>query len=342
MSIDEIFGIIIGGQKPDLLQAKTLMDAIVAEEVSDIRLAAILGAIEVRQVTGEEIAGFVSCLKQYMVKVQAHGPVLDTCGTGGSGLDTLNTSTMTALTAATCGAQVAKHGNRASSGKCGSLDVLEYLGVNADISVQQSEELLVSTKFCFLNARNHHPVLAKIAPVRKALKIRTVFNLLGPLLNPAGVKRQLLGVSDKKFGQPLAEALKALGHEKAWVVAGPDGLDEIGLSGPSEIWQVNHDKVVQFRFDPSEIGLKSTPFQSIAGGNIEHNARRFIEIIQGHDQGAAANHVALNAAAALYIADITADLKSGFAAAKDALSSGAVFEVFEKYKNQAMASKGDN
>lgn len=324
---------IMGGSRLEVLEAEALMEAIVGLELEEAQIAAVLGGIEARGVGAEELVGFASVLRRHMVAVEgAPEGAIDTCGTGGSGLSTLNTSTMAGLIASAAGAVVAKHGNRSASGRCGSLDVLEALGAEVDAPAVPPGKLLAEHGFAFLNARRHHPALGRVGPLRKALGFRTVFNILGPILSPARVRRQIVGLSNARLAPAVADALQGLGHERAWVVTTPSGLDELALSEQSEILEVTPQGVRSFRVHPSELGLEPAPFSAVEGGDIETNARRLREILSGEDRGPARDHVLLNAAAALVVADLAKDLSEGLERARAALDAGAALRRLDAWK----------
>lgn len=313
-------------------EAEPLMQAMLTGELNDHATAGVLGALAARKVTAEELAGFAAALRSRMIPVPCPEGAIDTCGTGGSGQATLNTSTLAGVVAAASGAVVAKHGNRSASGRCGSLDVLEALGAPVELSPEANSTILKELGFAFLNARQHHPGLARLGPIRKGLGFRTVFNLLGPILNPARVRRQLLGLSRADLAPTLAEGLVRMGHERSWVVAGPDGLDEIGLTGITQVWAVEKGEIQSFSLDPgAELGLRPGRAEDLAGGDAERNAARFREILEGKDEGPARDHVALNAGAALVVSGRAYNLAEGLDIAKHSLSSGAAAERFEAW-----------
>lgn len=328
----------VSGAALEAPEAEALMQGMVDGRLSDLRIAALLAALEARGPAPSELAGFAAALSARMIPVPGVPEgAMDTCGTGGSGLATLNTSTLAGIVAAAAGATVAKHGNRSASGRCGSLDVLEALGAIVELPPETTGALLARYRFTFVNARAHHPALARLAPIRKALGFRTVFNLLGPMLSPAGVRRQLLGVSDHRMAPVIAEALSRLGHERAWVVAGPGRLDEIALTDSSAIFEVEGDRVRSFAIEPRALGLEPAPFSALEGGSIEENARRFMALLSGEDRGPARDHVALNAAAALVVAGVVKDLASGLERAFDRLESGAVLALFDAWREATRA-----
>ncbi|MEO1228706.1 MAG: anthranilate phosphoribosyltransferase [Myxococcota bacterium] len=323
-----------GPLAPD--HAEALMTAVMRGDLADTQVAAALGALEARGAEAGELRGFARALIARMVPIEAPEDALDTAGTGGSGQATLNTSTLAGVVAAAAGAPVAKHGNRSASGNCGSLDVLEALGAATDLSPEQSAALLTEHRFTFVNARSHHPGLGRLGPLRKTLGFRTVFNLLGPMLNPAGVRRQLLGLSRPEAGPALARALADMGHTHAWVVAGPDRLDELALGGESRVWEVRDGAVECFSVDPADYALSPPDPAALAGGDASHNAARFLAILDGSDRGAAHDHVALNAGAALVVGGRAAALDEGITQAVTALESGAALDLFSRWRQATL------
>jgi anthranilate phosphoribosyltransferase len=254
--------------------------------------------------------------------------LLDTCGTGGSGLNTFNTSTAAAFVAAAAGQPVAKHGNRAATSACGSADVLRELGVNLELTITQLAECLAATNFCFFFAPNHHPATKRVQVIRRELGVRTIFNFLGPLSNPAGATRQLLGVSQLRMVVPMAEALRVLGARHALVVRGEDGLDEISTTGPSLIAEVKDGEVSHYTISPEDFGLPCVSFAEIEGGLPRVAASRMRAVLEG-ERNAYSDLVALNAGAALYISGKAESIGDGVGLARTILSSKAALEVLE-------------
>jgi anthranilate phosphoribosyltransferase len=315
-------------------EARAAMDAIACGEIADARIAAFLGALETKGVAASEIAGFARALRPRAVRVEAPLGAMDTCGTGGDGLGTFNVSTAAALLVAGAGLPVAKHGNRSASGSCGSADVLEALGVPIDLGPEEASDRLAKDGFAFLFAPRFHPVLARVAPLRRALGIRTVFNLLGPLLNPASVRRQVLGVPKRALVEPIASALVALGIERAIVVHGGGGLDELSTSGPNVLGEVQDGAVKLRVFDAASLGLPSGPVEALRGGDARECARIVEGVLDG-ESGPRRDVVALNAAAAFVVAGKAAGLEEGLDAAFDALDRGAGRRALEKARRRS-------
>ena len=265
--------------------------------------------------TAEEIAGGVYVLRQKSLKVKAPDNIIDTCGTGGDMSDTLNISTAASLVAASCGIKIAKHGNRSISSKSGSADMLENIGYRFSDDPKIIEDQLKRNNFCFMFAQYHHSAMKHVIKVRKTLGTRTIFNLLGPLPNPANAKNQILGVYDKKWLNTHCEVLKELGSKNVLVVHGLDGLDEISLSGITHVAELKDSKIIEYKIDPRDYGYKYINNNDIKGGDPEYNAKKFIEMLDGENRNFQ-NIVELNAGAALYVSGKVNNLKDGFDLAK--------------------------
>lgn len=318
----ELLKIVLSGRALDRAQARAAMNALIGGGVTDAQAGAFLAALRVRGETVPELIGFAEAMRARAVKVKAkRRPLLDTCGTGGDGSGTFNISTTVAFVAAGAGAAVAKHGNRAVSSRSGSADVLEALGVRTDITPRLAAECVDVAGVGFLFAPAHHPAVAKVGPIRRQLGTRTVFNLLGPLSNPAGAKRQLLGVYSTALVAPLAEALKALGAEDAMVVSSKDGLDELSLSGPTVVARLRGGKVTVSELTPESVGLKRRPLKALAGGDADKNAWITRAVLFG-ESGPARDVCLLNAAAALMVAGLARDWKEGLSMAEESIDSG--------------------
>ncbi len=333
----QAIGALLQGQDLSHQQAAQVMEEMMEGRLEHARIAALLTALKLKGEQASELTALASVMRGKMKRVSVEGPVLDTCGTGGSGLDTANTSTMTAFVLAADGVKVAKHGNRASSGRCGSSDVLEALGTPIEIPPQQASQLLEEVGLALLFAPLYHPAVRHVVPVRKALGFRTVFNSLGPLCNPAGATLQLLGVSNRAHAPMMASALASMGSQHALVVHGHDGLDELTLTGPSHLWEVRDGQVSHRTLAPQDVGLKPAPFEAIAGGGIETNVRLFEGLLSGKIQGAHRDHLALNAGAALFVAGRARDIAHGVERALALLKDGAPMATFEAYRCQARA-----
>ena len=302
-------------------QALAAFDAIMSGAATPSQLGAFLMGLRVRGETVDEITGAARSMREKAATIQAPAGSIDTCGTGGDGQGTLNISTAVAFVVAACGVPVAKHGNRAASSKSGAADVLEALGVNVMIDPKTVEHGLNQHDIGFLMAPKHHAAMRHVVPTRKEMGLRTIFNLLGPLANPAAVKRQLLGVFDKSWLEPLATVLHRLGSDAAWVVHGHDGLDELTITGPSDVAALRNGKIERFSITPEDAGLPVSPADAIKGGTPDENAFALKALLQG-EKNAYRDIVLLNAAAALIVAERATDLKAGVALATAAIDNG--------------------
>lgn len=315
-------------------EAFQVMGAIMEGEVTPAQFGALVVGLRMKGETSEEITGFARAMRERSIKVCTTRPVVvDTCGTGGDRLNTFNISTTAAFIVAGAGAAVAKHGNRAASSKCGSADVLEALGVNISLSADQVGQLIDETGIGFLFAASLHPAMKHAAIPRREIGVRTVFNILGPLTNPAGARRQVLGVFEDWGCELLAGALARLGSERALVVHGLKGIDEIATFGETHVCEVQDRKVRQWVFRPQDVGLGTSSPDEISGGDPAHNAEVFTQALSG---GAprAREIAALNAGAALFVAGVAESLQHGLELADEAISSGAAMDVFKRYRDR--------
>ncbi|WP_193142142.1 anthranilate phosphoribosyltransferase [Meridianimarinicoccus sp. MJW13] len=285
------------------------------------QIGGFLMALRTRGETVDEIAAAAAVMRARCAKVAAPEGAMDIVGTGGDGMGTLNISTATAFVVAGAGVAVAKHGNRNLSSKSGAADALGQLGINVMIDAQATEKALEQVGICFMMAPMHHPAIKHVMPTRQELGTRTVFNLLGPLTNPAGVKRQLTGAFSRDWIRPMAETLAALGSERAWLVHGSDGTDELSICGESYVAALEDGRIEDRTVHPEDAGLPVHPFESILGGSPEENGVAFRALLDGAP-GAYRDAVCLNAAAALVIADKAADLKDGARLAQESIDSG--------------------
>jgi anthranilate phosphoribosyltransferase len=320
-------------------EAFAAMNAVMDGEVSPVRLAAFLVAMRLKGETPAEIAGFARAMRAHSVKISAPAGAIDTCGTGGDGSCTLNVSTLAALVAAAAGVPVAKHGNRSVSSSCGSADLLEKLGAKIDCEPAASERCLAQCGFAFLFAPRYHPAMKHAGPVRKELGLRTVFNLLGPLTNPAGVKRQVLGVYSPALLRPVAEALQSLGAERAMVVHGADGLDEISPGAITHFAELKDGRIAEGEIDPAALGLPAASAESLRVMCIDNAAVVARAVLKGESLPAR-SAVLLNAAAALVVAGRAADLREGLDLAGRVLASGQAAETLQKFIQLSRAGCG--
>lgn len=301
--------------------AKLAFDAIMSGECHNTQIAAFLMGLAVRGETIQEIQGAVMAMRERAVPIDAPEDAIDCCGTGGDGAHTYNISTAVSFVVAGCGVPVAKHGNRASSSKSGAADVLEALGVKLDADSTAHYKALRRYHTCFLMAQNFHPAAKYVAPVRKEMGVRTIFNLLGPLLNPAGTKRQLIGVYDQKRAEPMAQVLHNLGSEFAWLVHGADGLDEITTTDKTYVTELNNGKIESFEIHPHDVGIGIYTLDDIRGGTATENAEALSNLLNGKT-GAYRDIVLLNAAAALIVAGKAEDLETGVEMARASIDEG--------------------
>lgn len=301
--------------------AEQAFAAILDGAVPDETIAAFLVALSERGETASEIAGAARAMRARMIPVQAPANAIDVCGTGGDGHHTLNVSTAVSLVVAACGVPVAKHGNRAASSKAGAADTLEALGLNLDRAAETAEETLADLGIGFLFAARHHPAMGRIMPIRKAIGRRTIFNLMGPLANPARVSRQLVGIARPAYVPIYADALARLGTARSFVVSGDEGLDELSLAGGNELADVTGPEIVMRRVTPSDAGLPVAPLAAIRGGDPAYNAEALRRLLLG-EPGAYRNAVLINAAAALMVAGEVGDWHEGVEEAAEAIDKG--------------------
>ena len=297
-------------------------------EATPSQIGGLLMALRTRGETVEEFAAAAAVMRAKCHKVTAPEGAIDIVGTGGDGKGTLNISTATAFVVAGAGVPVAKHGNRNLSSKSGSADALSQMGVQVMLPAEAVEKAMAETGIGFMMAPMHHPAMAHVGPVRAELGTRTIFNILGPLTNPAGVKRQLTGAFSPDLLRPMAETLGQLGSERAWIVHGSDGTDELSIAGPSAVAELVDGSVTEREVHPEDAGLPVHPFEAILGGSPEENGRAFRALLGG-ETGAYRDAVLLNAAAALVIAGAAPDLKAGVERAAESIDSGAALARIE-------------
>jgi anthranilate phosphoribosyltransferase len=308
-------------------QAEAAFDIIMSGEATPAQIGALLMAMRLRGETVAEITGAVRAMRSRMTAIEAPEGAIDVCGTGGDGASTLNVSSAVAFVVAGCGVPVAKHGNRALSSRTGGADVLTALGVNVDAPMAALPAILAEAGLVFLFAPRHHPSMRHAAGPRVELGTRTIFNLLGPLANPARVRRQLTGVFHPDWTRPMAETLAALGHDSAWIVHGL-GLDELTVAGQNHVTALSGTTIRSFVVEPEDAGLPRAPIEAIRGGDAATNAAALQALLQGAD-GAYRDTVLLNAAAALIIAGRAGDLREGVSLAAASIASGAALAALE-------------
>src|SRR5947209_807511 len=321
---------LVRGESLTETEASAAMEKIMSGDATPAQIAGFVVALRIKGESADELTGLARAARANATPIDAGEGLLDTCGTGGDGTGTFNISTLAAIVAAAAGARVAKHGNRAASSVCGSADVLEQLGVKIDLPPEGVARCIEGAGIGFLFAPIFHPLFLFAGPVRREIGIRTVFNLLGPIANPAGVRRILLGVPSPALGDKIARVLAELGTEHALVVHGEDGLDEISPSGPTRTWEVREGMVRQGRIDPSEVGLSLAPRAEITGGAPATNAAIARGVLDGAT-GGTRSAVLLNAGAACYVAGLARDVREGIGLAAAAIDRGAAGDVLERF-----------
>ncbi len=302
-------------------EATNVFDRMMSGEATPSQMGALLMGLRVRGETVDEITGAVTTMRAKMLRVDAPADAVDVVGTGGDASGSYNISTCAAFVVAGCGVPVAKHGNRALSSRSGAADVLAALGVKIDLAPEGISHCIHEAGIGFMFAPSHHPAMKHVGPTRVELGTRTIFNLLGPLSNPAGVKRQMVGVFSRQWVEPLAHVLKNLGSQRAWVVHGSDGLDKITTSGPTSVASLENGQITTFEISPEQVGLAKAKPEDLRGGDADANAAALTEVLKGR-KNAFRDVAVLNAAAALVVAGRAKDLKDGVAQAQKSIDSG--------------------
>ena len=310
--------------------AEAVMHEIMTGKASPVQMSAYLTALSLKGETIDEITASASGMRKHCVRLLHDVNALEIVGTGGDGANTFNISTIAAIITAAAGVPVAKHGNRSASGKCGAADVLEKLGVNIHAAPEKSSELLRDTNICFLYAQNYHIAMKYAAPIRRELGIRTVFNILGPLTNPAGADMELMGVYDKELVEPLAQVLCNLGVKNAMVVHGTDGLDEISMTSPTLCCEVKDGVTGSYEITPEQFGFRRCSVKDLEGGTPEDNAEILRSILNG-EQGAKRDAAVLNAAAALYVAGRHRSIEGAIKTAENVIDSGKAMMKLDEF-----------
>lgn len=324
-------------KKQDLTydEARQVMDEIMAGEVSEVQEACYLTALAMKGETIDEITASAEGMRAAGLRLLHDMEVLEIVGTGGDGANSFNISTTSALIVAAGGVPVAKHGNRAASSKSGAADCLEALGVNIDIVPARNLEILRQINICFFFAQKYHSAMRYVGPVRKELGIRTIFNILGPLTNPAGATMQLMGVFDSSLVDPLAKVLQNLGVKSGMVVYGEDSLDEISLSAPTLVCEIRGDKFETYTITPEQFGYQTVDKSELVGGTPEENAAITRAILDGSDKGPKRQAVCMNAGAGLYIAGKAESLEAGIRMAEELIDSGAAKRKLEEFVEES-------
>ena len=334
--IDQAIHQIINRQDLSFEAAKEVMNEIMSGETSPAQLASFLTALRMKGETIDEITACATVMREKALKLTPDFPVIDIVGTGGDEAGTFNISTTSAFVVAAGGVPVAKHGNRSVSSKSGAADVLEHLGVNLALTPEQSLKILEDTGMCFLFAQAYHASMKYVGPVRKELGIRTIFNILGPLTNPAGATMQLLGVYDKKLVEPLAQVLSNLGVKRGMVVCGSDGLDEATITGPTHVCEIRFGELTAYDITPEQFGLKACSLSDLTGGTPEENAQLTRDILTGTLRGPKRDIVLLNSALSLYLGIDDCTIPECIKMAKELIDSG---KAYTRLKEFAKATK---
>jgi len=321
---------LVDGRDLDAAAMETAIGTMMDGGATPSQIGAFLAALSAKGETVDELVAAVRAMRSRGVRVRVAGPLVDLCGTGGDGLGTFNVSTAASFVAAAAGARVAKHGNRAASGSVGGADVLEALGARLDLGPERVAEAIARYGIAFLFAPLFHPAVRNVAGPRREIGFRTVFNLTGPLCNPAGATRQVLGVFSARWIEPVARAAKELGAEHVLVVHGSDGSDEITPAGPTRAVELRDGRLRTFDIDPADLGVSSCVTGDLAGGTLEQNAAIVRAVLSGA-KGPRADAVALNAGAAIYVSGVATDLSDGVARARRVLESGKAGELLDAY-----------
>ena len=321
------------GQNLSFVESKSLFSDLMEGKHEESQIIEILEALIKKGETKDELAGGIFVLRDKATKVSADPGTIDTCGTGGDGQNSLNISTAAAIVLASMGVKVAKHGNKAVSSNCGSADVLEALKININLKPNEAEESIKNFNFAFMFAPNYHSAMKHVGPARKKMGKKTIFNLIGPLSSPAQVKRQVIGVFDKKWMKPFAEALKENNVVHAYIVHSDDGMDEISPFAKTNVVELKDGKINEFTIDPKDLGINSGNKKNLKGKNAEYNSEKIIDIYKG-TPNEFSQSVALNAAAGLIVAGKENNFKDAFKKATKHLSSGKVFEHLTKLQSK--------
>lgn len=320
-------------KKQDLAyaEAEAVMDEIMSGQATPVQMSAYLTALALKGETIDEITASAAGMRAHCIKLLHNLDVLEIVGTGGDGSNSFNISTTSSLVIAAGGVSVAKHGNRAASSKSGAADVLEALGVKITLTPERSAEILKKINICFLFAQNYHIAMKYVAPIRKELGIRTVFNILGPLSNPAGANMELMGVYDQSLVEPLAQVMANLGVNRGMVVYGQDSLDEISMCAPTSVCEIRDGKFTSYEITPEQFGYERCEKGALTGGTPAENAEITKAILKGEEKGPKRQAVCLNAGAALYIAGKAASIEEGVKLAESLIDSGAALKKLEEF-----------
>lgn len=322
---------LINGNDLTYEQAREVMEEMMTGTATQAQMGGFLTALRMQGETIDEITAFATVMREKGIKIEPKREVIDIVGTGGDEVGTFNISTTSAFVVAAGGVPVAKHGNRSVSSKSGAADVLEKLGVNLNLTPEQNEKVLNACDVCFLFAQKYHSSMKYSASVRKELGVRTVFNILGPLSNPAAATMQLLGVYDKKLAKPMAQVLSNLGVTRGVAVCGEDGLDEITLTGETDVYEIRFGEITSYTITPEQFGLRRCALQELVGGTPEGNAQISKDILTGKEKGPKRDIVVMNAGMSLYLGKDGISLEEGIQMAQDILDSGKAYEKLQEF-----------
>lgn len=331
MMIKEAIYQLINGNDLTYEQAREVMEEMMTGTATQAQMGGFLTALRMQGETIDEITAFATVMREKGVKIEPKREVIDIVGTGGDEVGTFNISTTSAFVVAAGGVPVAKHGNRSVSSKSGAADVLERLGANLNLTPEQNEKVLNACDVCFLFAQKYHSSMKYAAPVRKELGVRTVFNILGPLSNPAAATMQLLGVYDKKLAKPLAQVLSNLGVTRGVAVCGEDGLDEITLTGETDVHEIRFGEITSYTITPEQFGLRRCALSELVGGIPEENAQIAKDILTGKEKGPKRDIVVMNAGMSLYLGKDGISLEQGIRMAQDILDSGKAYKKLQEF-----------
>ncbi|WP_394924059.1 anthranilate phosphoribosyltransferase [uncultured Robinsoniella sp.] len=329
--IKEAINKVMNGNNLTYEESKAVMEEMMDGTATQAQMGGFLTALRMQGETIEEITAFATVMREKGIKLRPEREVIDIVGTGGDEVGTFNISTTASFVVAAGGVPVAKHGNRSVSSKCGAADVLENLGANVSLSVEQNEQILKKTGMCFMFAQVYHSSMKYAAPVRKELGARTVFNILGPLSNPAAATMQLLGVYDRNLAEPLAQVLSNLGVTRGVVVCGNDGLDEITLTGETVVYEIRFGEITSYRIAPEQFGLNRCELSDLLGGDPIENAKITEDILSGKERGAKRDVILMNAGMSLYLGIDDITLADGIKMAADLIDSGKAYAKMEEF-----------
>ncbi len=325
---DQYLKTVVGGEHLNTEDAYASARMLLHDSVPEVKAAAFLSAMRTRKERLPELCGFVQALYEDALLIDSDHELLDTCGTGGDGLGTFNISTAAALVVAACGVPVAKHGNRAATGKVGSADVLEALGVNIQLSPDEARTMLDHAGITFLFAPNYHPILKQVGPLRRQIGIPTIFNFLGPLLNPMKPSYQMMGIADPDLLEAMAQTLQQFGRSRTMVVCAENGMDEVSPTGKTRVYEADHSGGKHYHIHPQNLGIDAFPMEEICGGDAAANAAIVMRILQG-EKGPCRDTVLLNAAASLITAGRAKDMQEGMLMAAEAIDAGKALHTLQ-------------